>query len=1291
MKRLLVALHLVTAGALLGAPMTRHDSADLAAPSQGAVVQVHADQEFAPGQILVGFHPHAGLDDRQAVLQGLGATPLRAWVKIEAEHWSLPETLPVQAAIEALSKNPNVRYAEPNYVVRTTDTTPPPIKLPNDALRNELWGLHNAGQTGGTLGVDIGAFLAWTVTEGSEAIVVAVIDTGIDYYHPDLQDNILRDASGKPVGYDFHNRNDDPRDDHGHGTHVAGTIAAAANELGVVGVAPNVKLVPVKFLDAWGSGYLADAIDAIQYVANLKDEGIQVRISNNSWGGRDFSQALYDAIEVCGQLFVASAGNSGGDGLQYPAGYDLPNVIAVAATDHRDELASFSTFGEWVHIAAPGVSILSTVLDAMYDYYDGTSMAAPHVSGAAALVLSRWVDEGGLDLAEMTDQQVEGLKAHLIETAQVVPNLKIAGDKRLNVAAALGLSVDRPFPEETLSPFTLLEGTEITLAADDVYQNAVTLRWNYPADEPIYAYDIRHRAHTSIDGTWPSGTPVRRIPRPRNDSGAEQFQVRDLSAGTEYSLQMRALDPWGNTSPLSTVVDITTPPAEWLLHAVGENAGLFKYAAVAVHGANVHVAYFDETDTSNRTVRHVWFDGNEWRSELVAPGMGGLSMAIDPNGHPAISFVNWVSSRVGSQLHFATKASGKWVVTNLDKLVRVDATSLAYHHGRPVISYGLTDGGKSGLKLAWQQAKGRWVSTLLHSCEPGPRYNSLAFNPDGSGEFFVAYCYDEDMDNWIDSLFVVRGQKAGDTVTVTKPHFKVRGGAVGHGVFCALDYVEGQPAIVHSVSGVGDKILYEYRVGAENWEQDEIAFGRYANLTTHNGNAYVAYLEGSAVALASGTPGQWTHETVEDRIPPWPPALAVPRAGGKPLVAFSDSATAKVHLAAHEPGYPGPETLVYWDMEPYTEDGSGTWGSAGDPWTSEGASTDREPDPEQPLPDNLWHLTERRADTPGHSARKSFYYGLEDQGNYHTGRPNWGRLISPEIDLTRPDWIRAELYLSQFVRVPWGSGPNDAILQISSDQGQSWQELFRRPEPSPGADFVTDRLDLSEHLGRTIRIGFYLDTENEPSNDYEGWYVDDVVVRGYPYPDRPPIADFSYQVDGLTVQFTDQSASFDGGGITSWYWEFGDGHTSTGQHPGHTYTEFGTYTVTLTVTDAIGSDTTSKEITLSDSEPPGEGTMVAALAGSSYWLNVNFWKARVTITVTDAVSGSGIAGAIVTGAWSGGFSGAVSTITGADGTVTVETGNIRANQATVTFTVTDVQYDGYTFAGPVSGVLLQPK
>ena len=235
--------------------------------------------------------------------------------------------------------------------------------------------------------------------------MVAIIDTGIDYTHPDLAANIWTnpgEIAGDGIdndgngyvddvhGYDFVNNDGDPMDDHFHGTHTAGTVGAVGNNgVGVTGVNWQVKLMALKFLGASGSGSVSGAVSALEYAVTMG-----VRLSNNSWGGGGYSQALYDAIknsQVIGHVFVAAAGNSGvNSDLQpaYPASYDLDNIISVAAIDSSDNLASFSNRGVvTVDLAAPGVAVLSTVLGGGYASYSGTSMATPHVTGAAALAL----------------------------------------------------------------------------------------------------------------------------------------------------------------------------------------------------------------------------------------------------------------------------------------------------------------------------------------------------------------------------------------------------------------------------------------------------------------------------------------------------------------------------------------------------------------------------------------------------------------------------------------------------------------------------------------------------------------------------------------------------------------------------------------------------------------------------------------------------------------------------------------------------------------------------------------
>lgn len=285
----------------------------------------------------------------------------------------------------------------PNFELRISAT-------PNDSGYNGLWGMR------GTFGVD--APSAWDVTTGSEEVVVAVIDTGVDYTHPDLAANMWVnsaeipnnnvDDDGNGIKDDIHGAkfvsspNGNPMDDNSHGSHVAGTIGAVGNNaLGVVGVNWRVKIMALKFLSSSGSGTLSGAIQAINYVVLMKNRGVNVRVVNNSWGGGSYSQALHDAIaraNDAGIVFTAAAGNESNDNDQspaYPASYDVPNVVSVAAIDSDGNIAGFSNYGAAsVDIAAPGVDILSTTPGATYATYSGTSMATPHVSGALALLFA---------------------------------------------------------------------------------------------------------------------------------------------------------------------------------------------------------------------------------------------------------------------------------------------------------------------------------------------------------------------------------------------------------------------------------------------------------------------------------------------------------------------------------------------------------------------------------------------------------------------------------------------------------------------------------------------------------------------------------------------------------------------------------------------------------------------------------------------------------------------------------------------------------------------------------------
>ena len=266
---------------------------------------------------------------------------------------------------------------------------------PDDARYSELWGMAITS-----------APAAWDYSTGSSDVVVAVIDTGVDYTHPDLSANIwvnpgeiaangIDDEGNGYIddvhGWDFYNGEKDPYDDNGHGTHCAGTIGAVGNNgAGVVGVNWNVKIIALKFLSGSGSGFTSDAVEALDYATDLRGRGINLIATNNSWGGTGDSQTLRDAVAravTAGVLTVAAAGNSAEDNDyigHYPSNYD--GVLSVAASTSVDQLASFSNYGAvTVALAAPGQSILSTIPGGGYASYSGTSMAAPHVTGAAAL------------------------------------------------------------------------------------------------------------------------------------------------------------------------------------------------------------------------------------------------------------------------------------------------------------------------------------------------------------------------------------------------------------------------------------------------------------------------------------------------------------------------------------------------------------------------------------------------------------------------------------------------------------------------------------------------------------------------------------------------------------------------------------------------------------------------------------------------------------------------------------------------------------------------------------------
>jgi len=424
--------------------------------------------QAAPDRLIVRFDNRPGLDIA-AEVAAIGATLIDVLPLINGALVEMPSAAPAGLSSAAdgdslaappsllemadhWARRPSVLYAVPDYVIEIDQT------LPNDLNATALWGMHNTGQTGGTPDADIDAPEAWANFTGTSQVVIASIDTGVDYTHEDLAANMWRNLAelgGTPgvdddgngyiddiYGIDTADDDSDPFDTNGHGTHTAGTFGAVGNNgTGVVGVNWDVQVMALRFLATNGTGLTSDAIQAIEYMTMMKSVyGVNIVASNNSWSSGEFSQPLKDAIAAsidAGIMFVASAGNESTNADKkpdYPAAFDLDGIISVAATDHNDSLAAFSNYGSaTVDLGAPGVAIWSTDSGGGYRYNSGTSMAAPHVTGAVAMLM-----------ASNPDASLSEIKAAILDGVDLVDSLsgKSVTGGRLNLANSLAILGD---------------------------------------------------------------------------------------------------------------------------------------------------------------------------------------------------------------------------------------------------------------------------------------------------------------------------------------------------------------------------------------------------------------------------------------------------------------------------------------------------------------------------------------------------------------------------------------------------------------------------------------------------------------------------------------------------------------------------------------------------------------------------------------------------------------------------------------------------------------------------------
>jgi subtilisin family serine protease len=516
----------------------------------------------------------------------------------------LPAGLPVQAALARLRQSQDIEYAEPDYTLQLQGTAPNDFRYGT----GELWGLHNTGYLGGTPGADIKAYEAWDIRREAPGVIVALVDSGVRLTHEDLAPNLWRNPREIPgngidddnngviddvFGFNAFADNGNPADDLGHGTHVAGTIGAAGNNaLGVVGVAWKVQLMATKFTGPDGNGTLSDAIACIDYARRMG-----AHIINASWGASWFeSTALREAIQAArdaGIVFVTVAGNNSADNDAtpvYPGAYGLDNIIVATATDRFDQLAFFANYGaRSVHLGAPGYNIFSTWIgsDADYQYYDGGSMAAAHVSGAMALLRAQFPGDTPAQLI-----------ARVLKNTDPLPSLvgKTSSGGRLDLFRALGGVVSLPALSIAAADASASENPGDTAT--------LTISRTGPIAAPLtIAYTVSGSATSGVDFqalpgslTIPAGASTATLTlTPIDDTLHEPTETVTVSllAGAGYTLGTAASatlalldnDP---APPANTVVVAATDPnaAE-----TGSDPGTFTLTRTGATDAALTVAF----------------------------------------------------------------------------------------------------------------------------------------------------------------------------------------------------------------------------------------------------------------------------------------------------------------------------------------------------------------------------------------------------------------------------------------------------------------------------------------------------------------------------------------------------------------------------------------------------------------------------------------------------------------------------------------------------------------------------